>query len=179
MIERIIAEAFRAQVLTREMQGKLQHMISAATEISKADYEALTRLRSAIVDGAVQVVATQRFRNVMEELVWEELEVRGLDRESLGEGAHDVIAYALNRLPPLYATSEVGAEFQRNRARGEMRAMLADRVSEAVEQARQQPSWHPEREPVRDDLANEVADLLRQHASAYEIPGGGSGGATP
>ncbi|MDF1553933.1 MAG: late competence development ComFB family protein [Deferrisomatales bacterium] len=173
MIERIVAEAFRAQILTREMQGKLQRLIAGAPEISKAEYETLARLRGAILDGVVQVVGTRRFRNVMEELVWEELEARGMDRESLGERAHDVIAYALNRLPPLYATSEVGAEFQRTRARGELRAMLADGVSEAVEQARQQPNWHPERDPVRGDLVSEVGALLRQHASAYEIPGGG------
>ena len=173
MIERIVAEAFRAQVLTREMQGKLQRLISAAPEISKTDYAALARLRSALLDGAVQVVAVRQFRNVMEELVWEELEARGLERESLGERAHDVVAYALNRLPPLYATSEVGAEYQRTRAREELRTMLADRVSEAVEQARQQPNWHPERKPVRGDLVSEVGTLLRQHASAYEIPGGG------
>jgi len=51
--------------------------------------------------------------------------------------------------------------------------MLADRVSEAVEQARRQPHWHPDRTPVQGDLVNEVGALLRQHATAYEIPGGG------
>jgi hypothetical protein len=173
MIERIVAEAFRAQILTREMQGKLQRLISATPELSTAAYEALARLRGAVLDGAVQVVAARRFRNVMEELVWEELGARGLDREGLGEKAPDVVAYALNRLPPLYATSEMGAEFQRARAHRELRTALADGVSEAVEMARQQPNWHPERDPVRADLVGEVGALLRQHASAYEIPGGG------
>jgi hypothetical protein len=171
MIEKIVAEAIRVQVLTREMQGKLQKFLDVSARITESEYEALAGLRKAILDGAVRVVTHRQFRNVMEELVWEELESRGLDSVSLGESAHDVVAYALNRLPPLYATSEVGAEYQRTRARSDLREILSDRVSEAVERTRRQPNWHPERAPVRDDLVREVGNLLREHAGEYEIPG--------
>ena len=77
MIERIVSEAFRAQILTREMQSKLQRLLADAKEISKAEFEALAQLRKGILDGAVEVVTRRQYRNVMEELVWEELESRG------------------------------------------------------------------------------------------------------
>jgi len=109
MLERIVAEVFRSQVLTREMQGKLQRLLAGDVEISQGEYEALARLRGAILDGAVQVVTRRQFRNVMEELVWEELTARGLDPEHLGESTHEIVAYALNRLPPLLRDQRGGS----------------------------------------------------------------------
>jgi len=39
------------------------------------------------------------------------------------------LACALNRLPPLYATTDVGAQYQRERARHELRSLVAEQVT--------------------------------------------------
>ncbi|NJR52367.1 MAG: late competence development ComFB family protein [Leptolyngbyaceae cyanobacterium CSU_1_3] len=75
------------------------------------------------------------YRNAMESLVVEEVD-RQLQRlpARLVEylSTPEVIAYALNRLPPLYATSEKGWRQQRLRGKDELRNQINTAVRQAL-----------------------------------------------
>jgi hypothetical protein len=87
----------------------------------------------------------------------------------------DIAAYALNRLPPLYATTEEGANFQRENARGDLSALIADQVQQAISRNLDQPDFYPERHTIQkkggDSVLNQVSSLLQDHAHKFEPAG--------
>ncbi len=75
----------------------------------------------ALLTGEVATLPRKQFINVMEELVLTEAitevaKIEASSNHTLDLG--DIAAYALNRLPPLYATTEEGASYQRQRLTG-------------------------------------------------------------
>ena len=58
----------------------------------------------------------------------------------------DIAAYALNRLPPLYATTEEGANFQRSKAKEELDELISKQVEEAIGRYLDRPEFYPERQ---------------------------------
>lgn len=82
------------------------------------------------------------YRNAMESLVVEEVD-RQLQRlpAKLVEyiSTAEVIAYALNRLPPLYATSEKGWRQQRLRGKNELKNQVGTAVRQAVVAVQRDP----------------------------------------
>ncbi len=125
----------------------------------------LDRLREALETGEVRIPAASRYRNIMEELVWAEVERRCEDPavlRAVRTNLHDIMAYALNRLPPLYATSLEGAAFQRRRAEAELGTLVASRVDEALATTARKPEWHPERVPLVDDPAPRLLEALQR-----------------
>ena len=84
----------------------------------------------------------QTYRNVMDSLVVEEVE-KQLPRLSARVTSYvnkaEVIAYALNRLPALYATSEKGWEQQRTRARKELDSQIIMAVRQAIAAVQRDP----------------------------------------
>lgn len=67
------------------------------------------------------------FRNAMEELVLEEIErqLQNLPPElTQSINQVDVLTYALNRLPPLYASTEEGYQWQQQQARKSMKGFI-------------------------------------------------------
>jgi len=81
------------------------------------------------------VAATCTFTNVLETLVWEETKRQTrrmtnlLSREVT---IADAAAYTLNRLPPMYATTQEGLERQRHKALSEMGNIIGSTVIEAL-----------------------------------------------
>jgi hypothetical protein len=76
----------------------------------------------------------ENYRNITEDLVAEELDLqlrRLPDKLKDYISKAEVMAFALNRLPPLYATSEQGLRQQRFKAKRE----FADQITKAVRQA--------------------------------------------
>ncbi len=73
--------------------------------------------------------------NVMESLVSEEVGQQ-LDKLPLRVRryikAEEVVTYALNRLPALYASSEKGLQYQRQLARRDMRSKIQDAVRQGI-----------------------------------------------
>lgn len=95
----------------------------------------------------------QTYRNVMESLVIEEIErqLKQLPPKiTQYVNSAEAIAYALNRLPPLYATSEKGWQQQRNRASREMRNQIVAAARQALAAV--------QRDPIRS-----VAPLRLEH----------------
>ncbi|MCL6434370.1 MAG: late competence development ComFB family protein [Leptolyngbyaceae cyanobacterium HOT.MB2.61] len=90
----------------------------------------------------MQPEQAQTYRNVMESLVVEEVEKQYQKLPAKVAGyvnKAEVVAYALNRLPPLYATSERGWQQQRNRARRGMDDQIKTAVRQAIAAVQRDP----------------------------------------
>ena len=128
----------------------------------------------ALLTGEVVAVPRKQFINVMEELVLTEAIARVAEIEATSESSIDVgdiAAYALNRLPPLYATTEEGASYQRIRAKAELQELIAQQVSEAINLNLDQPNDN--RTPVStkttgNEVLRQVSSLLQVYAPSFE-----------
>ncbi|MCU0516627.1 MAG: late competence development ComFB family protein [Oscillatoria sp. Prado101] len=174
-IEKIVEQALQDGYLTPAMEAEVGRICNTASELSIEEYMALDRLMGALLTGEVVVLPRKQFINVMEELVLSEAIARVAEIEATSERSLDVgdiAAYALNRLPPLYATTEEGANFQRSRAREELQELIAQQVSEAISRNLDQPDFFPERLPLGKSSGNEVltqvSALLQAYAPNYE-----------
>lgn len=174
-IEKIVDQALQDGYLTPAMEAEVGRICDTASELSIEEYMALDRLMGALLTGEVVAVPRKQFINVMEELVLTEAIARVAEIEATSDctlDLGDIAAYALNRLPPLYATTEEGANYQRQRAREDLAEMISQRVREAIARNLDQPAFFPERQVigklVGDDVLNQVNSLLQAYAYKFE-----------
>ncbi|ASC72130.1 hypothetical protein XM38_030840 [Halomicronema hongdechloris C2206] len=175
-IEKIVEQALQDGYLTPAMEAEVGRICDTASELSIEEYMALDRLMGALLTGEVVAVPRKQFINVMEELVLTEAIARVAEIEASSDQTldlGDIAAYALNRLPPLYATTEEGANFQRNKARAELAGLISDEVEEAITRNLNKPEFYPERQslkrkPTGDDVLGQVSSLLKDYAPKYE-----------
>ncbi|MEO0459132.1 MAG: late competence development ComFB family protein, partial [Cyanobacteria bacterium P01_A01_bin.114] len=85
-----------------------------------------------------------------------------------------VAAYALNRLPPLYATTEEGANYQREKARIELADMITGQVQDAIANNLNRPDFFPERQTIKrtageGSFLGQMNDLLKDYAHKFEM----------
>ncbi len=173
-IEKIVEQALRDGYLTPAMEAEVGRICDAASELSIEEYVALDRLMGSLLTGEVVAVPRKQFINVMEELVLTEAisqvaEVEAKSDRTLDLG--DVAAYALNRLPPLYATTEEGASYQREKARVELAELIFQQVSESVGRSLNQPEFFPERKELQrteEGLMGQVNKMLKDYAHNFE-----------
>ncbi|NJK37371.1 MAG: late competence development ComFB family protein [Oscillatoriales cyanobacterium RM2_1_1] len=172
-IEKIVEQALQDGYLTPSMEAEVGRICNTASELSIEEYMALDRLMGALLTGEVVVLPRKQFINVMEELVLSEAIVRVAEIEdnsdkSLDVG--DVAAYALNRLPPLYATTEEGAQYQRARAREELQDLISAQVKEAIvcnlDRVAQNQTLFGQ--VSGKDVLEQVSSLLQAYAQDYE-----------
>lgn len=105
----------------------------------------------------------QIYRNVMEPLVIQEFEhqFRQLPAKvAQYVNKAEVVAYALNRLPPLYATSERGWQQQQARADRELAPKIAAAVRQAIAAVQRDPIRATT--PLRVDGDRDVHMALRE-----------------
>ncbi|NEP03742.1 MAG: late competence development ComFB family protein, partial [Okeania sp. SIO4D6] len=136
-IEKIVEQALQDGYLTPSMEAEVGLICNTASELSIEEYMALDRLMGALLTGEVVVLPRKQFINVMEELVLSEAIARVTEIEATSEktlDVGDIAAYALNRLPPLYATTEEGAKFQRSKAKDELQNLISQQINEAIAQ---------------------------------------------
>ena len=134
-IEDIVDQALQDGYLTPVMEAEVGKLCDTAAELSIEEYMALDKLMGALLTGEVVAVPRKQFINVMEELVLSEAIARVAEIEATSDRALDVgdiAAQALNRLPPLYATTEEGANFQRSKAKEELDELISHQVKEAI-----------------------------------------------
>ena len=175
-IEKIVEQALQDGYLTPAMEAEVGRICDSATsELPIEEYMALDRLMGALLTGEVVAVPRKQFINVMEEMVLTEAIARVAEIEATSESSLDVgdiAAYALNRLPPLYATTEEGANFQRKRAKAELQELIAQQVAEAISRYLEVPNYFPEREAISKNTGNEVlkqvSTLLQAYAPNFE-----------
>ncbi|MDJ0737159.1 MAG: late competence development ComFB family protein [Nostocaceae cyanobacterium] len=174
-IEKIVDQALQDGYLTPTMESEVGRICDHASELSIEEYMALDRLMGALLTGEVVAVPRKQFINVMEELVLTEAiaqvaEIEATSESSLDVG--DIAAYALNRLPPLYATTEEGATYQRRRAQEELQELISQQVREAISRYLDRPEFFPERQALGKSTGNEVlsqvSSLLKSYAPNFE-----------
>jgi len=175
-IEEIVEEALKNGYLTPTMEAEVGRICDQATELSIEEYMALDRLMGSLLTGEVVAVPRKQFINVMEELVLSEAIMRVAEIEATSDkvlDVGDIAAYALNRLPPLYATTEEGANYQRQKAKKELSGLISDQIGEAIARNLETPEFYPERQPVNakaggGDVLRQVSGLLKSHAQNFE-----------
>lgn len=175
-IEKIVEQALQDGYLTPAMEAEVGRICDNASELSREEYKALDRLMVSLLSGDVVAVPRKQFINVMEELVLTEAisrvaEIEATSESSLSLDVGDIAAYALNRLPPLYATTEEGANYQRERARAELEELIAQQVGEAI--ARNLDRRNDDRTPVGtkntgNEVLRQVSTLLQVYAPHFE-----------
>lgn len=175
-IEKIVEQALQDGYLTPAMEAEVGRICDTASELSIEEYMALDRLMGALLTGEVVAVPRKQFINVMEELVLTEAIARVAEIEATSDctlDLGDIAAYALNRLPPLYATTEEGADYQRGRAKDELQVLIAQQVSDAIARNLDQPEFFPDRQVLGknsgDDVLSQVSVLLKTYAHKYEV----------
>ena len=174
-IKEIVEQALHDGYLTPTMEAEVGRICDTAAELSVEEYMALDKLMGSLLTGEVVAVPRKQFINVMEELVLSEAISRVAEIEQTSDSSLDVgdiAAYALNRLPPLYATTEEGANYQRQRAKEELQELIDQQVNEAIARYLDRPEFYPERQAIRksDDssIATQLSSLLEDHAPNYE-----------
>ena len=177
-IVEIVEQALKKGYLTPTMETEVGRICDNASTLPDEEYEALDQLMGALLTGQVVTVPRKQFINVMEELVLTEAITRVSELEAtqnLTLDLGDIAAYALNRLAPLYATTEEGASYQRQRAQEEMKTLIAQQVDAAINRNMDQPEFFPERHALAvpekgNDVMSQVSSLLQAKASDYEEP---------
>ena len=171
-IEKIVEQALKDGYLTPAMEAEVGRICDNASDLSIEEYMALDKLMGSLLTGDVVAVPRKQFINVMEELVLTEVisrvaEIEASSEKSLDVG--DITAYALNRLPPLYATTEVGANYQRERAIKELQELISQQVKEAVSRYLDKPDFFPERQILgKTEVLSQVSSLLKVYAPNFE-----------
>lgn len=174
-IEKIVDQALQDGYLTPAMEAEVGRICDTASELSIEEYMALDRLMGALLTGEVVAVPRKQFINVMEELVLTEAIARVAEIEATSDRTldlGDIAAYALNRLPPLYATTEEGANYQRQHAKEGLQGVISQRVGEAIAKNLDKPDFFPERQIIgkssKDEILNQVSTLLQAYAPSFE-----------
>jgi len=174
-IEKIVEQALQDGYLTPVMEAEVGRICDIASELSIEEYMALDRLMGALLTGEVVAVPRKQFINVMEELVLTEAVARVAEVEATSDrvlDVGDIAAYALNRLPPLYATTEEGAKHQRQRAREELQELITSQVNAALARNLDRPDFGSERQAIGKSTGNEVlkqvSNLLQDYAPNFE-----------
>ncbi|NET56297.1 MAG: late competence development ComFB family protein [Symploca sp. SIO2E6] len=174
-IEEIVQQALQEGYLTPLMETEMGQLCNSASELSMEEYMALDQLMGALLTGEVVAVPRKKFINVMEELVLAEAFDRVAEVEKYGDcplDVGDIAAYALNRLPPLYATTEEGARYQRRRAQKELHELITEQVAAAIACNIDRPDFGYERQALgksnENSIFNQVSSLLQIYAPHFE-----------
>ncbi|MEM1172131.1 MAG: late competence development ComFB family protein [Cyanobacteria bacterium P01_H01_bin.35] len=170
-IEKIVEQALQDGYLTPSMEAEVGRICNTASELSIEEYMALDRLMGALLTGEVVVLPRKQFINVMEELVLSEAIARVAEIEATSDqtlDVGDIAAYALNRLPPLYATTEEGASFQRSKAKEELQELISKQVNEAIDQNINRQPINPTAFGSSPDVSAQLSNLLNSLATDYE-----------
>jgi hypothetical protein len=170
-IEKIVEQALQDGYLTPSMESEVGRICNTASELSIEEYMALDRLMGALLTGEVVVLPRKQFINVMEELVLSEAIARVAEIEATSEvtlDVGDIAAYALNRLPPLYATTEEGAHFQRSKAKEELQSTISQQVNEAISRSLARPETENPTVFRPPDVISRVTNVLRELAHKFD-----------
>ncbi|MCW6052286.1 late competence development ComFB family protein [Microcoleus sp. A2-C5] len=174
-IEKIVEQALQDGYLTPAMEAEVGRICNTASELSIEEYMALDRLMGALLTGEVVVLPRKQFINVMEELVLSDAIARVAEIEATSElnlDVGDIAAYALNRLPPLYATTEEGAHFQRARAKEQLHDLISKEVNAAIDRNLDRPDpVHPTAlgKSSGSEVLSNLSNWLQANAVNFEL----------
>jgi Late competence development protein ComFB len=170
-IEEIVEQALQDGYLTPTMEAEVGRICDTASELTIEEYMALDRLMGSLLTGEVVAVPRKQFINVMEELVLSEAITRVAEIEATSDrvlDVGDIAAYALNRLPPLYATTEEGASFQRAKAKQELQELINQQIDEAISRNLDRPDINAGKEPIKPNPKTSNVETLKQVSTLLE-----------
>lgn len=174
-IQEIVDQALANGYLTPTMEAEVGRMCETSTELTFEEYTSLDKLMGALLTGEVVAMPRKQFINVMEELVVSHVISKVAQIETSTDrllDVGDIAAYALNRLPPLYATTEEGASYQREKAQEELHDLIFDQVEKSIAVFLDRPEFYPERQAINSQSSNKMFDqvskLLQSIATNYE-----------
>jgi hypothetical protein len=179
VIEEIVEQALEKGYLSSAMEAEFGRLCENKAALSSEEYQAMDRLMGALLTGQVVAASRKQFINIMEELVLTEVIIQVAALEAEGEdtvvGLGDIAAYALNRLPPLYATTEEGANYQRQRVQADpLRELIVQQVEAALSRYLEQPEFYPERRRLGKQeggkIMEQLSALLQTYAPNIETP---------
>lgn len=161
----IVREVIRTGWLKISQEMALLKALRGGEKFSANELRLLIEFQKALQAGAVLIAERKKCVNAAEELVRdaiiEELLDRGLDETALPD-LGDMAAYALNRVPPAYATTQEGYAEQRARFLDTSGDRLRRAVQEAVDRVLKTPNSRPEgATPLGRMTGAEAAELLR------------------
>ena len=135
-IRSIVQKALDTGYLSVEAENNLRELLKQSYD--REDFNAFLKLQQAAMEGGVKQESreltqapTSVYRNALEPLIREEVEeqIEKLPvKLAFYINPHQAIAYALNRLPAFYATSEEGWQRQQQKAKEE----LGDKITLAA-----------------------------------------------
>jgi hypothetical protein len=168
-IKLLVQEVIRTGWLRISQEVELLGALRGGARFSPAEFRLLLKLQEALRAGEVLIGERKKCVNVMEELVRDavlaELLLRGLDEAALPD-LGDIAAYALNRLPPAYATTQEGYAQQRARVLKTSSDRVRKIVEEAVDRVLSVPVSRPEgATPLGTVSGAEAAETLRPVAT--------------
>jgi hypothetical protein len=152
-IEQLIDQILQHGLMTVEMEVNIHRVCNQSNQLSLEEYMALERLREAMLAGKVTVAPRKKAVNALETIVMHEI-LRQLaaypyPQTSLPD-LGDILAYALNQLPALYATTQQGLQYQCQKAQETMTELIQFQVRQAIEYSLVQPAPHPHRQPIQE-----------------------------
>ena len=170
--EQALADGYLTSIMEQEVARHCQFVDKLALD----EYNALESLMEGLLTEQIAIAPRKHFINVMEELVISvaarrAAEITAKKDSALNVDIGDIAAYALNRLPPLYATTEEGAMHQRQRAKAELQALIEEQVEDGLNRFLNRPLIPGE--PLKPKkqhpmLVDDLVPLLRSCASDYE-----------
>lgn len=168
-LEQCVDEALRLGFLTPALEAGVNQVCEQATALSELQQIALKRLIGALRSGEVIVMPRQQLFNLMEELVFSEAiaQVSAFElREDVTLDLPAIVVHALNRLPPLYASSLEQAKEVRQLGLQQYQPLIAARVSEAISLGFGLRSSGPSRDTTqtRQSLLLQIGPLLQMLA---------------
>jgi len=113
----------------------------------------------------------RHYINVMESLVAQEVARQLQDvptRVRQYIKLEEVVTYALNRLPALYASSERGWQYQRQLAKRDMQRQIKDAVRQAIAAVQVDPIRLSQ--PIQLECQQEADAVLQALRSLFQIP---------
>ncbi len=135
-----LAEALDLGLLTPELQQEIDWLCSEVEQLRPTQRLALEQLASALESGELLLLDERRLINVMGDWVrgevWRQLRSGDRQLDSLEQWPR-IAALALQRLPPLYATSRTAARQLRERHHDQLQPRVAEAVWEAIAAVRQ------------------------------------------
>jgi hypothetical protein len=167
-IRLVVEEVLRTGWMKLVHESALARFVGTEEKFSAAEFKALLHLQKALRTGEVMVGERKRCVNAMEQLVRDaivdEMGRREID-ETMAPDLGDVAAYALNRLPSLYATTRQGYQYHLEHLDQDLQSAIRERVRGALDKVIEVPVSRPDGQPSRGSPAADAVGELVTAAS--------------
>lgn len=151
----LVDQIMQAEMMSTKEQLRIYQLCDSNSSPSVEDYLALENLREALASGKIKPPQQKHVHNAMEQLVKDEI-LQQFNSLNIEENARadlgDIQAYALNRLPSLYATSEEGLNYQRQQAQESLNGLIKRQVNIALNTIMERQEPFDKHTPLSEEM---------------------------